>query len=169
MNEFFWKTADLMNYLFVGPTSDQQQFMIYVLGFLSGLFLFSRMTASARGTRSGPALVFGVYVVSLVIAIVGIVLADDYLIGAMVPIGRTPGVFLTLIVVSVVVVVPVICLLRKCHYILGSLSWFTSVSLAVFMMMIGCVGLEMAASGGKSADSVQRRNVQVEDLIREVK
>lgn len=167
MNEFLAKIVGLMNYLFVGPVSNEQQLMVYALGWLSGLLLFSRMSsATGRGVRSGPGLVFFVYMLGLAIAIAGIALADDYLVGGMVPIGRTTGALLALVVISAVVVVPVICLFRKCNYVVGSLSWFSSVSTGVFIMMIGCVGMEMAAAGGKSADNVQQRKVQVQNLIR---
>lgn len=165
MSEFLKKGGGLFHFLLGAPASEQQQAILLAVGLFSGLFIFSRMSAAVNVSHTGAGLTLLVYVLGITLLYAGILFLDDYVMGKWLSLGRMTGVIVSTVIVSLVFVVPLICVLQKCRYTAGAYTWFVALCAMVFTMVIAQTGLEMVESGGKNATKVQKRTAEVQEFI----
>lgn len=169
MSEFINKSYGFLHYLLGASSSEQQQAILLAVGLLSGLFIFSRVSAAANVSHNGVSLTLLVYLVGLAALFTGVLLLDEYVIGEWLAVRRMTGVFLSTIVVSLLIVVPLICMVQQCRYAAGTYVWFIALFVMVFTMIIARSGLDVMASGGENASKMQKRNAEVQELFQESK
>lgn len=147
------------------PPSETQKYVLIALGLILAYVLFDRMSRTLDIGRAQPATVLILVALGGFVIVLSMALTSEYILGNVHPRFHNLVVFLSPVVGSLVVTVPVMCLVLKANYISTSISWSVSVVVTGMLIILIRVGTDAVTTGQVSLESTIDRKEEVEQFL----
>ena len=149
------------------PPSDLQKYVLLSLGLVVVYLLFERMNRTLDVRRADPAKALFLVVLGGVVIVMSLVLARQEVIPRIGGRYEVAALILCPVVASLVITVPLMCLMQKATYLSSAISWSVSVIVTAFLIILIRVGIDSLTTGKASLKSTKERTHEIENFLKD--
>lgn len=147
------------------PPSPTQKYVLLGLGLVIVYLIFDRMSRNLDKRESDPAKALLIVVLGGAVMLFSMVLAEQYVVPHLDARLHMAAIFLSPVVGSLVVTIPLMCVLQKANYLSASISWFSSVLVTGLILVLVRVGAEVVTTGKVNFRSTKERTQAVQKFL----
>jgi hypothetical protein len=159
------KAEKMVELMLGNPAGPVQLYVLLGLGLALVFLLFDRISRATGAKAPEAARTLSVVVLGGVVLVGSMVFAQDHVLPRVGATYRTALLILAPFAGSLLITVPIMCLLQKTSYLSASISWLVSVMLTGVILILVRTSAEAVTTGKVSFNSTKQRTQEVQNFL----